>query len=55
MNNKIPEVWLKKSYPSLKTLMSYSKDLGKRIDMFKSWIRNKKVPKIFWLPGFYFT
>lgn len=55
MNNKIPEVWLKKSYPSLKTLMGYAKDLSLRIKMFNDWIDSGKVPKLFWISGFYFT
>lgn len=54
LNNIIPQSWSSKSYPSLKPLMSYNKDLIKRVEMFSDWIRNG-VPKIFWLSGFYFT
>lgn len=34
MNNVIPTSWAAKSYPSLKPLMGYAKDLSNRIDMF---------------------
>jgi len=52
--NVIPAYWKSKSYPSLKSLVGYWKDLGDRISMFKNWIDNG-TPVIFWLPGFYFT
>jgi len=35
LNNLIPRMWLEKSYPSLKSLMGYSQDLIKRIQMFE--------------------
>ncbi|EAR99019.2 dynein heavy chain 7, axonemal protein (macronuclear) [Tetrahymena thermophila SB210] len=53
-NNKIPDMWKSKSYPSLKPLLSYHKDLCKRIEMFKNWLKDG-IPKVFWLSGFYFT
>ncbi|KRX00189.1 P-loop containing nucleoside triphosphate hydrolase [Pseudocohnilembus persalinus] len=53
--NMIPSVWISKSYPSLKSLISYIQDLNKRVDMFQQWIQNGKAPSVFWLPGFYFT
>ena len=34
LNNVIPRAWLKKSYPSLKPLMSYQRDLQQRVQMF---------------------
>lgn len=33
-NNKIPASWAAKSYPSLKSLFGYHKDLCRRVDMF---------------------
>ncbi|KRX05483.1 hypothetical protein PPERSA_04520 [Pseudocohnilembus persalinus] len=53
-NNRIPQLWLKKSYPSLKTLMGYNEDLLKRIKMFQDWI-DFQMPNVFWISGFYFT
>jgi dynein heavy chain len=52
--NQIPTQWSKKSYPSLKPMVSYIEDLGLRIKMFNEWI-NKGQPKIYWVPGFFFT
>ena len=37
-NNSIPEKWLKKSYPSRKTLLGYVEDLKKRLIVFEEWI-----------------
>ena len=51
---KIPKIWLDVSYPSLKPLASYIEDLNDRIIFFNHWIDNG-VPKLFWLPGFFFT
>lgn len=54
LNNVIPQSWAAKSYPSLKPLMSYAKDLIARVDMFNEWIRNG-TPNVFWISGFFFT
>ena len=54
-NNTIPQHWLQRSYPSLKPLLSYIRDLGERVGMFRSWIQRGSTPTQFWLPGFYFT
>lgn len=34
-NNSIPEKWLKRSYPSRKTLLGYVDDLKKRISVYE--------------------
>lgn len=53
-NNNIPEKWLKKSYPSKKTLLGYVDDLKKRLGVLEEWIANGK-PNCFWISGFFFT
>ena len=53
-NNMIPENWLKKSYPSIKPLMSYIEDLKKRLSVLDEWIQIGK-PNLFWISGFFFT
>lgn len=52
--NKVPELWLSKSYPTMKPLGSYFNDLTKRVDFFKTWIE-KGTPLQFWLSGIFFT
>lgn len=53
-NGKIPEIFKPLSYPSLKGLGSYLKDLKARIGFFEKWIR-EGAPANYWLPGFHFT
>ena len=53
MKNMIPQKWASRSYPSLKALSGYNKDLIKRINMFKYWIESGQ-PTVFWLSGFFF-
>lgn len=53
-NNSIPEKWLKRSYPSRKSLLGYVEDLKKRISVFEKWIESDK-PNCFWISGFFFT
>lgn len=51
---KIPQMWLRYSYPSIKSLADYIKDLIQRLNQMQSWLDNGP-PRIFWLPGFFFT
>ena len=50
----VPELWKGKSFPSLKSLGSYTNDLMERLSMFTSWYESGQ-PTTFWLPGFFFT
>jgi dynein heavy chain len=54
LKNQQPAQWVKRSYPSLKPMMSYIEDLILRLKMFQNWIDNGQ-PKIYWVPGFFFT
>jgi dynein heavy chain len=54
ISNSLPSLFISRSYPSLRPLSSYFRDLSKRIEMFRNWI-DLGPPKVFWLPGFFFT
>ncbi|XP_031619236.1 LOW QUALITY PROTEIN: dynein heavy chain 7, axonemal [Contarinia nasturtii] len=51
-NSKIPDVWLMKSYPTLKSLATFVKDLKQRIAFFQAWIETGS-PRVYWLPSFF--
>ena len=54
LEGKVPDLWMSKSYPSLKPLGSYFSDLIQRVNFFDKWI-HKGTPKQFWLSGIFFT
>lgn len=52
--NRVPLCFSRVSYPSLKPLSSWLKDLIQRLDFFQRWIDHGH-PTSFWLSGFFFT
>nr|XP_019939373.1 PREDICTED: dynein heavy chain 6, axonemal [Paralichthys olivaceus] len=53
LNNQVPTQWADSSYPSLKTLGSWVKDLALRTSFIQTWITCGQ-PKSFWISGFFF-
>ena len=54
LNNQLPGLWEKVSYPSLKPLASYIVELLERLAFFQSWI-DDGPPTIFQMPHFFFV
>jgi len=52
--NQVPALWHAASYPSLKPLGGYLKDLYARLNMLHTWYAEGQ-PSVFWISGFYFV
>jgi len=53
LNNKVPKLWEKSSYLSLKPLGSWIIDLAERVAFFADWLTTGG-PCSFWISGFFF-
>jgi len=54
IENKLPAMWEKVSYPSLKPLSSYVAELLERLNFFQSWV-DDGPPLCFSMPYFFFV
>ena len=53
LNNKLPPIWEKVSFASLKTLASWVRDMKGRVEFMRTWLLNGQ-PAAFPLPVFFF-
>lgn len=51
--NKIPDRWLKISYPSEKSFLIYLNDFCERLKWLQTWWLHDKMPKQFWISAFF--
>jgi dynein heavy chain len=53
MNSQVPAIWHKISYPSLKPLGSWMRDLNRRVAFMSNWLMNGN-PACYWISGFFY-
>jgi dynein heavy chain len=52
-DQRVPDNWTAKAYPSLKPLNAWFKDLLERLKFMNDWV-DTGVPQAFWISGFFF-
>ena len=52
LNDKVPELWFRVSYLSLKPLGAWMKDMVARVEHCNNWLKYGE-PSSFWLPGLF--
>lgn len=50
---RVPEMWEKVAYPSLKPLGSWIEDFQERIKFFKSWVEKDEMSS-YWISAMFF-
>ncbi len=53
-NNRVPDLWASKAYPSLKPLSSWMINLQQRFEFIRTWLKKGTKPGGYWLSAFFF-
>jgi len=52
---RVPSLWARVAYPSLKPLGAWVFDLLDRLTFLDQWVHDGRAPNVFWISGFFFT
>jgi len=53
-DNRVPDAWSAKAYPSLKPLSAWVADLLERLEFIGGWVDGGATPPVYWISGFFF-